>query len=140
MTRLHGLRARAGAAVAAGLLVAGVAACAAQGTAAGGGAPAGVGVQSAQLYPHQWGGNWTAFDNGYRLNLSVGADRIGGKVYYLGYYFDAGGTIDKDGKVDGWVTGVPWGTRYLRGTMPHLQLETLARVNGANFTMQRGQY
>ena len=103
------------------------------------GAGEATGPRAMQLSQHSFGGNWTAFDNGYRLNISVTADRISGKVYYQGFRFDAGGDIDAQGKVDGWVTGVPWGTRYLRGTMPHLKLETLAKVNGANFTLERIQ-
>jgi hypothetical protein len=94
--------------------------------------------QIAQL-TNPWIGNWTAFDGGYRLNVSIAADRIAGKLYYQGYRFDVGGSIDAKGKVDGWATGVPWGTRYLRGTMPHLTLETLAKVNGAHFTLEPAQ-
>ena len=91
--------------------------------------------------PPQWfDGSWTAFDNGFTINLQIDRSSIEGHIDYSLESAPAlrfNGNIGPDGRVDLWLGGGRWAKRKLTGTIPYFRLSTGGDAGGADFVLKR---
>ena len=77
-----------------------------------------------------FGGSWTAYDNGFTIEVKIHGSSLEGRIDHSVTSVKAtprlrfDGKIESDGRVDLWVRGRGWNIRKLTGTMPHLKLST----------------